>query len=81
MFMACHMRDGITLCQVMAQGCQSGVLDVFKTVSFQAFQLNAYRVIIALAASPVERCARMPCPLIAVHKLPEAAIACNEKMG
>lgn len=53
---------------------------VFKAVTFQAFELDAHRVVVAVAAAPVMRLARVPCPVVGADKLPKGAIAPDIKM-
>ena len=68
-----HMRHWIGLEERRAQAGQSFVLRRFKKASFQPFKLNANRVVIALAASPIGGWAGMPGTVVAADKLPQRA--------
>ena len=74
------MRDGVVLFQSVAKLRQTFVLGNFKSVTFQALQFNANRVVIAIAAATVMRCARMPSAIVAADKLPYFSLALNEEM-
>ena len=80
MFVACCMANRIAVCKVAAQSGQRGVLGRLESASLQTFQLNAYRVVVALCASPVKRGASMPGALVTIDKLPQAAVALQQKM-
>jgi hypothetical protein len=56
------------------------VLRGFKFIAFQAFQLNANGIVVAVAAAPVARDARMPSTLLATDKLPNFASALDEEV-
>src|SRR3989344_4368919 len=78
--MPCDVFNGVALFDVLAERCQGLVLRGFERKPFKAFQFNANRVIVALAAATVGRLASMPGPKITVHKLPKGAGAVNEEM-
>ena len=78
---ACDVGNGIALCQVGTQPCQGVVLGRFERCTLQPFELDADRIVVALAASAVVGCPCMPGALVAIDKLPERAIALDKEMG
>lgn len=80
MFMACHVGDRIALGEVLAQGDECFVLSIFEAASFQAFELDAHRVVVAVGPAAVERLPRVPGPGIDIDALNQAAISANKKV-
>ena len=66
---------------VSAQGGQALVLRQLKLQAFQAFQFNAYGVIVAALTPAPGGNTSMPGPVIAADKLPDFALAGDEKMA
>ena len=80
-FMPGNVGDGVVGSQGLAQLLQGLVLGGIKLPAFQTFELNANRKIIAVAAPAPLRCARVPSAVVAAHKLPHHALACDEEVG
>lgn len=80
MLVSGDMRHRIGLEDRCAQAGQCFVLRRFKDASFQAFEFNANRVVIALVLPPVSGLAGMPCTVVAADKLPKSAGAADEKV-
>ena len=65
-----NMGNGVLLPQGLAQVDQGGVLGRFERFVLQAFEFDADRVIVALVATPIARCPRVPGALVTVDELP-----------
>ena len=79
--MPSHMRDGVALTQCRAQGAQGFVLGRLKGFAFQAFELDADRVVVALLAPTVAGNARMPGLVLATDELHQLTTASYHKVG
>lgn len=73
--MPCNMRDRVALDQCWAQRCERVVLRRLKAVTLKAFEFDANRVVVAIAAAPIVRCSSMPGPVVTADKLPEVPVA------
>ena len=80
MLMPGNMRNRIVRHEGRTQPRQGFVLHLFKGMAFEAFQLNAYGVIVAVDPAPVARLPGMPGACIAADKLPQLAQATDKKM-
>jgi hypothetical protein len=74
------MCDGVLLTQGKAQLRKTVVLRRFKCFTFQALQLNANGVVIAIGSAAILRHASVPSPIVAADKLPNTSGAFNEKV-
>ena len=72
--------DRVARSDVLAQRSQRAVLRRFKVEAFEAFQLDADGVVIAIVAAPVAGRACMPGALVAIHKLPQRPRARDKKV-
>lgn len=80
-FMPGHMGDRMVVMQVLAKVGQLHILSLCKHIAFQALQLDADRVVVALGAPAVFRLSGMPGPVLGADKLDQSPITANEKMG
>ena len=69
--MPCHMCDGVVLTEVVTQLGQTLVLGIFKGVALQPLQLDADRIVVAMAFASVLRDSSMPGTVVAADKLPK----------
>ena len=76
-----HMGNGVAQCQVLARLRQGCVLCRLEVQAFQAFELNAHRVVVALRAASVAGAPGVPGALVAIDKLPQCAFTGDEEMG
>lgn len=79
--MAGHMLNGVLNGQGGTQAGQGFVLRRFECLTFQSFELDADRVIVALFPSAVARHASMPGAIVTADELQQLPSATNEKMG
>ena len=75
-----NMCNGVVLQNGCAQACQCFILIRLKGATFDAFKLNADRVVVAIASSPVAGCASVPGPVSAVDKLMEFPMTLDIKV-
>jgi hypothetical protein len=78
--MTCHMRDRVVVLEIAAQLGQAQVLGIFKGLALQTLQLDAYRIVVAIAFASVLRGSGMPCAIIAADELPQRAISLNQEV-
>lgn len=69
-----QVRDGVVLPDVPTQFGQAPVLCVFKSITLEALEFNADRVVIAIASPAVLGLPRMPGAVIAADKLPQRSV-------
>lgn len=74
------MRCWVVLRDGGAQACQRVILTVFKDRTLDPLELDADRVVIAVAAAKVIGNTRVPRALIAADKLPKFPLALNVKV-
>jgi hypothetical protein len=74
------MSDGVVVLQVAAQLGQALVLGIFESVALQAFQLDAHRIVIAIAFASVFRGPGVPGAVVAADKLPKRAVASDQEV-
>jgi len=79
-FMTGDVSDRVLLQNGRAQRAQCGVLGGFKRRAVEPLQLDADTVVIAVGAAPVAGSTGVPGALITAYKLPQAAVALDEKM-
>ena len=79
-FMPRQMCNGVVLPDVPAKFGQAPVLRVFESITLEALEFNADRVVIAIASPAVLRLPRMPGAVIAADKLPQGAVAAYVEM-
>ena len=79
-FVARNMRRWVVLQDGGAQACQRVILTVLEGGALDPLKLDAYRIIIAGAATQVIRNTCVPCALITADKLPKFALAPDVKV-
>lgn len=78
--MACDMGQGVTTTTSAPQVGQSVILRPLKNAPFQPLQLNPNRIVVAVPAPLVGRCASMPSTLVGRNVLMNGTIAKHHKM-
>ena len=79
--MTCYVGDRVMVMQILAKAGQLHILGLSKHIAFQALQLDADRVVVALGAPAVFGLSGMPSPVLCADKLDQSAITSNEKMS
>ena len=72
--------DGVVFLQGLAKLVQLRVLCVLKQISLKAFEFDADRVVVAIAAPTVFGCPSVPSAVVGADKLPQTTIAADEKV-
>ena len=79
-FVASDVGDRIALHQGTAQLAQPPVLVRLEGLSFQPFQFDAYRIVVAVAATPPLRSTRVPGACVGIDELKQLSVAADEEV-